>query len=286
MNALTSAVTRPVPSARVDYSDGINDALEVALHPNVDLVMLEAAAPNLHPGTQAFYNLEITRADQPEFKQVIQGKAEMGLDGFSCKADTFAGTPGAPETSILEGTVFNPFGGSQTDGWITPSQRPTPNEQIQLGVNWNGATVVQGQMDGLPIQESSQMSFNSMTPTWHHEGSIAGVAFERDVTLGTDGVTRIQGRFGELEETGTLQLGWGGMVISRDIGPYHVQGTLWYEQPAPPGPPPSEPPPPPPPDEPVPIDHGAPGDPIPPPEGDTPADTTYHSADPIPPPST
>lgn len=282
MNAVQSLVSRPLPSARVDFTDGVNDPLEVALHPNVDLVMLEAAAPNLHPGTKAFYNLEITRSDQPEFKQVLQGNAEMGLDGFSCKADTFAGTPGAPETSILEGTVYNPFGGSQTQGWITPSARPTPNESLQLGVDWNGATLIQGQMDGINIQESSAMSFATPTPTWNHQGNVGGVEFSRQVTMSPDGVTHINGHFGDLEERGTMQLGWGGMQISRDIGPYHVQGTLWYEQPPPPPEPPL-PPPPPPPDQPLPVD-GAPGDPIPPPEADTPPDTSYIPADPIPPP--
>lgn len=234
MSSVTSLVSRPLASARVDFRDGVNDPLEVALHPNVDLVMLEAAAPNLHPGTKAFYNLEITRTDQPEFKQVLHGRAEMGLDGFSCKADTFAGTPGAPETSIQEATVFNPFGGSQTAGWITPSDRPSPNEELQVGVSWTGATLVEGHMDGQRFAESSRMNFDSFTPRWHHEGTIAGVKFRRDVSMSPDGVTHIRGRFGDLEETGTMQLGAGGLQITRDIGPYHIQGNLWYEQPPPP----------------------------------------------------
>ncbi len=245
MNTIQRPLTLPVASARVDFSDGFNDPLEVALHPNVDLVLMEAAGPNIKPGTKAFYHMEIRHKEQPDFHQVFEGQGEMNADGFSMACETKFGTHGAPEITVLEQTFYNPYVGSQTVGQIAPSEHPHPQEQLQVGIGWNADTQVQGQIEGMQVAESSRMVFDSWMPKWQHQGNVAGTPFQRHVEMTMDGVSHIRGRFGDLEESGTISPGIGALRVQREIGPYQIYGLLWFEQPPPPPPPPFPEPPPP-----------------------------------------
>ncbi|MEW6279847.1 MAG: hypothetical protein AB1758_14560, partial [Candidatus Eremiobacterota bacterium] len=228
---IAPVATRPLPLRQVpevDYTDGVQNPVEMALLLGTDQVLQTFGAPYAKPGAEFRFEGRITRTDQPEFKQHFHGDIKISPDGFSGSSQSYYGpcppdqdNTGQPGTRVFENSLTEFMKGTRTQGQITPGRTDGFNEEFWTTAGWNGATVIRGHVDGLPVAESSWMVFDgTWTPTWVHQGTLAGENFERTMREAPDGSTRIQGTLAGLPETGRAELGVDGKLhIIRDIGP-------------------------------------------------------------------
>lgn len=241
-----SSITTRVP--QVNYRDGINDPLEMALLPYVDQVLYTIASPMENPGAEFRFEGTIRRTDQPDFKESFQGDIKLGTDGFSGSCVSDWGNDN--ETHIVESVLSSMYQGARISGRITPGQHEGWNEDLWMGVGF-GSIAERGHVDGHTVEQSWAMDFNNPAmPTWIHRGNLDGAAFDRVMRFGGDGKFYIDGNFAGLRETGTAEVTVDGKYrITRNIGPYVIVEDFWMTNPGlpPPPPPPPEPPPPPPP---------------------------------------
>ncbi len=221
----------PVDVPEIDFSDGLNNAVELALHPNVDLVGMEAAAPNMGAGTVAHFRTVITRADRPGWQQEIAGQARMNPDGMGSQTQATMGPPNQPVLQLVEQASTQLMqGGTRIIGQVAPGRYQGANEQLVVAGGQNGSLQVQGHVDGWQISEHSQdLRDPQGGQVKMHAGQLGGVPFQRVLRPAQDGSQIIQGQLGPLPESGrVMQSADGQTRVSRDIGPYHLEQAIWF----------------------------------------------------------
>ncbi len=223
----------PVDVPEIDFRDGLNNAVELALHPNVDLVGMEAAAPNMGAGTVAHFRTVITRADRPGWQQEIAGQARMNPDGMGSQTHATMGPPNQPVLQLVEQASTQLMqGGTQITGQVAPGRYQGANEQLVVAGGQNGGLQVQGHVDGWQIYEQSQ-DVRDPQGGWGqvkvHSGQLGDVPFQRVLRPAQDGSQIIQGQIGPLPESGrVMQSADGQTRVTRDIGPYHLEQAIWF----------------------------------------------------------
>lgn len=226
-----AVVAQQVQVPEVDFADGLNNPIELALHPNVDLIGLEAAGPFLEPGGAANFRTVITRTDRPGWQQEIAGQATMNPDGSGSQTRCQMGPAGQPVMQLFEQAQTNMLSGTTIQGQVVPGRQQGANEQLQVTPGMDGSLRVQGHVDGWQIFEQSQQGRDPQggwgTVTTH-SGNIAGTQFQRILRPQQDGSKAITGQIGNLPETGRVVTDQMGQTyISRDIGPYHLEQQIW-----------------------------------------------------------
>lgn len=231
--ARPAVVQQQVQAPEIDFADGLNNPVELALHPNIDLVGMEAAGPYMEPGTVANFRTVITRADRPGWSQEIAGQAAMNPDGQGSRTQCVMGPPGKPVLQLVEQAQTHMLQGTFIQGRITPSRNQNgPNEQIRVTPGQNGALQVRADVDGWQIFEQSQQTQDPQggwAQVKMHAGQLGGVPFQRVLRPAQDGSTTITGQIGNLTESGKIVTDQGGQThVSRDIGPYHLEQDIWF----------------------------------------------------------
>lgn len=225
-------VQQQVQAPEIDFSDGLNNPIELALHPNIDLVGMEAAGPHMEPGVMANFRTVITRADRPGWQQEIQGQALMAPDGAGSQTRCQMGPPNQPVLQLAEQAQTHMLQGTSIQGQVAPGRNPGVNEQLQVTPGQNGALRVQGHVDGWQIFEQSQQGPDPQGGFGYvrmHGGTLAGVNFQRVLRPAQDGSTSITGQIGNLPETGKVTTDQNGQThVTRDIGPYHLEQDIWF----------------------------------------------------------
>ncbi|MEW6280509.1 MAG: hypothetical protein AB1758_17935 [Candidatus Eremiobacterota bacterium] len=227
--APTTPAGPPAPQAAVpeiDYSDGINNALEMALLPGLDLVPQEAVAGSMAPGVVAHFRASITRSDRPGWAQEFRGSAAFNPDGLSGHSNLQLGTPGQPPSATIQDRLY----GTQTQGRIEPGRVPGVNEQVYVNPGWNGGATIQASIDGQPATENSFQSHDpNRGQVTVHQGNLNGTPLQRTLWDGPQG-REFEGSIGTLRETGRVFQGPNGtLCVIRDIGPYHVEQEYSFQ---------------------------------------------------------
>jgi hypothetical protein len=205
----------------------------VALLPNVDLVVGQVVGDALQKGQKVSVSGSITRQDDPAYKDNIDFRMEVDAEKqqivttgrfgpHECWAD--------PGTHVVEkGTINMDEMSYNISGYVGTSVEgdQADNESLKT-VPGMGEITMTGKLDQYNVDQKISIDPFAMSVT--HEGNIAGHDFSRTIKPQSVTESSIEGKYGSLEEKGTITLNDDGSIaIIRDFGPYHVQEKVSFE---------------------------------------------------------
>lgn len=234
VHALHQATAPSLPATSSPHTE---QALEVALLPACDTVLLSTLSPGMSgtPRTVAVSG-QITRSDDASYKRTIHFHKDF--DAANRRAFVQGGISAGASGAAL--AIFEQFSYAasdfQTSGRVSDDGFDLPvNEVVSQRLGPDGLHV-QGYVGDFDVELSSR---SEGADRQRHEGWIlhhgadgrvdGGVPFDRETIL-TEGGCDIRGRFGDLVETGTVRSeGPGRAQVWRAIGPYVIRQTVTWE---------------------------------------------------------
>ena len=194
------ATPRPATKAadlQLDYKDGVNSLLDVALLPSVDSVIHNSLTLGSMGPRHTHFSGLITQANQPGLSQSVE--ASRNND------------PDRPTT-----------------------ETKVAGENVEVASAFsveNGANVQRGEVGEYHFE--SRTGFDAQLGAFVNEGFIArGVTgeqidFRRELRqLPGRAGTSFSGHIGGLPDQGTIKVGKGELLIDRHVGEYHIAGSV------------------------------------------------------------
>ncbi len=220
----------PPVADSVDFSDGANHVIELAVLPSVDGILGQVVSEGINKGSTAHITGKITTDN--DTKQLAQIDYEMKPNLPMGKLNTTGslltdsenkiGTFINEETSQSPNSAFS----AKIEGVVSPAvDNQNKNEELEIIVGM-GSFSTQGTVNGFPVSNMTNVGFFG---TLTQQGIIADKPFQRVINpdFSTGGVM-FQGKMGEMDEMGTVGTSGNGVVIDRRIGPYHIQETITF----------------------------------------------------------
>lgn len=220
----------PPVADSVDFSDGANHVIELAVLPAVDGILGQVVSESINKGSIAHIKGKITTDN--DTKQLAQIDYEMKPNLPMGKLNTKGSLLTDPEnqvgTFINEETSQTPNNAfsAKIEGVVSPAvDNQNKNESLQINIGM-GSFSTQGIVNGYPVSNTTNVGFyGSMT----QQGIIADKPFQRVINpdFSTGGVM-FQGRMGDMNEIGTVGMSGDGVKIDRKIGPYHIEEWITF----------------------------------------------------------
>ena len=218
------------PSDSVDFSDGANNAVEIALLPSVDILLGQIVSEGVQQGNVVRVSGKITTDNDK--KQLAQINYEMKPNLAAGKLNTKGSLLSDPENNV--GTFVNEETGQNPNNALsatiegvvsTKADNTEKNEDLKVTVGM-GSFLTQGTVNGFGVEEQSTMDFFG---TINQQGIIADQPFQRKIMPDfSTGGAQIQGQMGDMQETGKVGMSGNGILIDRQIGPYHIQEQIVF----------------------------------------------------------
>lgn len=222
----------PQLSDSVDFSDGINNAVEIALLPNVDGILgqVVSAGDKLKSGEVAHVSGRITTDN--DTKQLGKIDYEMSADLTSGVVSIKGAILSDPEKNVGVFITENAAPANddafaaKIEGVVSTDAASTRvNENLKISVGL-GSFSTEGTVNGIPVTHNTQVGFLGDIS---YEGNIADKSFERQLISDfSNDTVSIKGKLGDMEETGSITMTDNGLLIDRQIGPYHIQETVTF----------------------------------------------------------
>jgi len=208
----------------VDFSDGINNCVELALLPSVDLIMGQLIAESVQTGCNVKVNGKILSDD--DTKQICFFEYEMIPDIKQGILETRGGfyedESRKRGTVIREKILMSQMGDSMSiDGKISPSGEEDNGDVFLMVSTGSSKLSMRGKINNFPV--SGKISYDS-SGNITHTGSLSGAKYRRKIVFDYDtGIGYIKGVFGDLREEGqAIMQSDNSILIDRIIGSYHV----------------------------------------------------------------
>ncbi|HXE71373.1 MAG TPA: hypothetical protein VNO81_01835 [Candidatus Nitrosotenuis sp.] len=213
----------PRETAEVNFADGADHPLELALLPSLDLVLGNVVGDTLQQGRPVEVHGEITCSERPGWKQLIQVRmwpnretGHISVQGSygGPEGATFVREEAAPDPGSLQPSVV---------GRVATVPEGEDNELLSYELA-PGTVTLRGQVDGRAVEAS--MSLDPWHMEMNHQGNLGGVDFQRTLDLHTH---EVKGRLGVLAEQGQVSVNPDGTLqIVREIGPYRVEERVRF----------------------------------------------------------
>lgn len=192
--------SRPVPPKQlsVDYSDGVNSLMEVALLPQVDSVVSDCLTSGL-------------------------GTPYTRFEGRISKSDS-------SQTETLEASRFNGHTGQRVEGQRIEVKSESTTE--------DGRRVTRGEVEGYQFESRSGFDPESgafVNEGYIISGASGEqIDFHREIRPAADqNGSQFSGHIGGVPERGSIKMGPDGLSIERQVGDYHIAGKVTGTPPTP-----------------------------------------------------
>lgn len=203
----------------------------------MDLIIGQAVGDALQNGKKVSIKGAITREGDPNYRDNIDFRMEVDKENQQILSGGFYSPNDCwfkPGTHIRERGSVDPADMSyNVNGYVGAGfeGNEPDNESLKITPGL-GEISMGGKLDDYIIDQ--KVSIDPFAGSVNHEGNIAGRTFKRSISPVSLTESVIEGNFDALRETGKITLeADGGLVITRDIGPYHIYEKVTFE--APPG---------------------------------------------------
>ncbi|MCD4785170.1 MAG: hypothetical protein K8T10_15245 [Candidatus Eremiobacteraeota bacterium] len=217
----------------IDFSDGINNCVELALLPSVDLIMGQLIAESVQSGCTVRVNGKILQHNDTKqicfFEYEIVPDIEKGI--LNTRGGFFEDDTKKRGTAIKEKIMMSHIGDSMNiDGKLFASGEEGNSDVFLMVSSGSSKLQMRGKVNHFPV--SGKISYDS-SGNITHTGTLSGVKYKRKLILDDEiGGGYIKGVFGDLKEEGqAIFQSDNSILIDRIIGPYHVLQKVVFEKP-------------------------------------------------------
>lgn len=230
MKRAPQQASMPPVADSVDFSDGADNVIELAVLPSVDGILGQVVSEGINKGSIINVKGKITTDNgSKQLAQIdYEMKPNLPMGKLNTKGSLLTDTENNVGTFVNEETNQNPNSAfsAKIEGVVSPNI-DNQNKNIDLDINIGmGSFSTQGTVNGYPVSNITNVGYyGSMT----QQGIIADRQFQRVISpdFSTGGVM-FQGRMGEMNETGTVANSGNGVKIDRKIGPYHIEEWITF----------------------------------------------------------
>lgn len=220
----------PPVADSVDFSDGANNVIELAVLPSVDGILGQVVSDGISKGSIAHIKGKITTDnDTKQLAQIdFEMKPNLPMGKLNTKGSLLSDSENNIGTFVNEETSQNPNNAfsAKIEGVVSPNvDNQNKNENLEINIGM-GSFSTHGTVNGFPVSNTTNVGFYG---TMTQQGIIADKPFQRVINpdFSTGGVN-FQGKMGEMNEIGTVGMWGDGILIDRKIGPYHIQETITF----------------------------------------------------------
>ena len=220
----------PPVADSVDFSDGANNVIELAVLPSVDGILGQVVSESINKGSIAHIKGKITTDnDTKQLAQIdYEMKPNLPVGKLNTKGSLLTDSENNIGTFINEETSQNPNNAfsAKIEGVVSPNvDNQNKNEDLEINVGM-GSFSTHGTVNGFPVSNTTNVGFYG---TMTQQGIIADKPFQRVISpdFSTGGVN-FQGKMGEMDESGTVGMSGDGVKIDRKIGPYHIEEWISF----------------------------------------------------------
>lgn len=217
----------------VDFSDGINNCVELALLPSVDLIMGQLIAESIQAGCSVRVNGKILRDNDTKqicfFEYEMIPDIEKGI--LNTRGGFYEDESKKRGTVIKEKIMISHFGDSMSiNGKLSASGEEGNGDVFLMVSSGSSKLCMRGKVNQFPV--SGKISYDS-SGNITHTGTLSGVKYKRKLIPDDEiGGGYIKGVFGDLKEEGqAIFQSDNSILIDRIIGPYHVLQKVVCEKP-------------------------------------------------------